>query len=142
MKNQSAVGVKTTNLTKSFMYLSAVFMALTFFLLPESALATATTNPAEAGATKIMEYVVKFLVWTGYLLIGITFFIVAWLVIKSLLDWKNERSDATVGTILLTIFVGIGAMAVLFYLVTEGQAYLEENVKFASLAKEVLTTLV
>jgi hypothetical protein len=145
MKTTGALSAnQTNNLSKGWLLFAGLLGTLAVFLIPELAHAAGGgANPAEAGATKVMEYLVKFLVWTGYALIGITFFVVAWLVLKSLIDWKDPNNrEGTVGQIILTIFIGIGAMAVLFYLVTEGQDYLETNVKFASIAKEVISTLV
>jgi len=116
----------------------AAFLA-SLLLIPEIALAAG--NPAADGAKVVMEDVVKYLTWFGYLLIGISFIVGGWWIIQAGFAWKDPNNrEGTVGNILLTVFVSIAVIGILFYLVTTGQKYIADNVKFTSITP--LTTSV
>ena len=119
-----ALGYKLTLFSIGFL------MMMAFFVFPELAHA-AGANPAADGAKTVMEDVVKYLVWFGYLLIGISFIVAAWWIIQAGFAWKDPNNrEGTVGNILLTVFVAIAVIGILFFLITTGQKYIEDNVKF------------
>jgi len=116
---------------KPILMLFSLLIAAVLFLFPDLAQAAGGANPAADGAKTVMEDVVKYLVWFGYLLIGISFIIAAWWIIQSGFAWKDPNNrDGTVGNILLTVFVAIAVIGILFFLITTGQKYIEDNVKF------------
>ena len=116
---------------KPLLIMLSVLLAVALFFLPDLAQAAAGANPAADGAKTVMEDVVKYLVWFGYLLIGISFIIAAWWIIQAGFAWKDPNNrDGSVGNILLTVFVAIAVIGILFFLITTGQKYIEDNVKF------------
>lgn len=113
---------KTRQKGSVFVIALCALMFLTIF--PDLAHATDADQSIKDG----VAFGVKILKLIIYGLMGITFVVMIVLLIKSLVNWKEEGSRDGVGSIAGVVFVGLAVMGIIFLLGEQAITYIETNV--------------
>ena len=116
---------------------TAVLKAMAFAVLvtaimvfPDMVFAAAkgdTTADATMGLA--VGYFQKFLIMILYAFEGLVFVAGAWWIIKSVSDWKQGERNSGIGDIVITVFVAVAVIGIVFLLATKGIAIVTDNVK-------------
>ena len=126
MTSLTAVPVKHMEGRRSF-FLFSMLATLLFFILPDLAHAASEADQSVKDGVALF---VKIITYLTYFLMGVTFLVVAYLLLQSLIQWKDPNArEGTVGGIVATVFVGLMVMGIIFILGEKGIAYIETNVK-------------
>ncbi len=99
---------------------------LAILVLPQLAFASDADQTIKDG----VAFTVKIIKLIVYGLMGVTFIVMMGLLLKSLWDWKDENNrNGTAAGILVTLFVGLLVMGVIFMLGEKAISYVDKNVK-------------
>ena len=76
-----------------------------------------------------VAYFQQFLIMILYAFEGLVFVAGAWWIIKSVSDWKQGERGGGIGDIVITVFVAVAVIGIVFLLATKGIAIVTDNIK-------------
>ncbi|MCF6204043.1 MAG: hypothetical protein L3J59_10315 [Methylococcaceae bacterium] len=128
--SNTAVTQNSREKGKSIFFLFSLFLAFVVLIVPDAAHAVAVgASGADQSIKDGVALFVKIITYLTYFLMGVTFLIVAYLLLQSLMQWKDPNSrEGTVGGIVGTVFIGLMVMGIIFILGEKGIAYIQEKV--------------
>ena len=126
--------VKQQNQRNKLFLIFSLIAALAIFALPELTWASEADQTIKDG----VAFSVKIIKLIVYGLMGLTFLVMMGLLLKSLWDWKDDgNKNGTAAGILITLFVGLMVMGVIFMLGEKAITYVDTNVKVTEAAPVV-----
>lgn len=104
-----------------------------FLMIPE--IAFAADSDVTATVTEGFDYMKLFFKGLIYMLMLAALVIYMYLLVQSLLDWKNEnKRDANGGSIVMIFFVGLGVMTMVFLIGEKALDYVENKVTITAIS--------
>lgn len=132
----NTIAVKQQNQRNKLFLIFSLIAALAIFALPEITWAASEADQTIKDGVAFSVKIIKLIV---YGLMGLTFVVMMGMLLKSLWDWKDDNNrNGTAAGILITLFVGLMVMGVIFMLGEKAITYVDTNVKVTEAAPVVL----